>query len=81
MAISPPRHLDRRTAGELRLVERTARRSEDLEAWREARRAARVIHYATVAERPDIALHQAGTIVSLADRRIRQLGGDDGRAA
>lgn len=53
-------------------------RDGERDAWRDARRAARVIHYATVAERPDIVLHSAGQIVSLADRRLRQLGEPDG---
>lgn len=57
-----------------RSLERRVRQSEETEAWREARKAARVIHFATVAERPDVALHQAGQLVSLANRRLRQLG-------
>ena len=71
------RQLDRRTVGEIRSVEQQAQKIESLDAWREVRRSARVIHYATVAERPDIALHMAGQIVSLADRRLRQLDGPD----
>ena len=74
--VAEVRRLDRRSAGELRTVEQQVTRLEDIEAWREARRAARVIHYATVAERPDIVIHSAGQIVSLAERRLRQLGGD-----
>lgn len=74
MAVGSPRRLDRRTATELRAMNGTAVRLEAIEAWREARRSARVIHFATVGERPDIALHMAGQIVALADRRLRQLG-------
>lgn len=67
---------DRRTVAELRSVDTALIVLEDTDAWREARREARLIHYATVAERPDIALHAAGRITSIANRRLRQLGGD-----
>jgi len=74
--VAEVRRLDRRSAGELRAVERQSQVIESIDAWREVRRSARVIHYATVAERPDIALHMAGQIVGVASRRLRQLGGD-----
>lgn len=74
--VAEVRRLDRRSAGELRTVERQVSHLEETEAWREARKAARVIRYAVVAERPDISLHMAGQIVGLADRRLRQLGDD-----
>lgn len=41
----------------------------------EVRAHAMRVHYATVAERPDLALGEAGCIVALADRRITQAGG------
>jgi len=55
---------------------RRIERDETVEALRAIRRHAGHIHLAVRADRPDLALHKAGVIVSLADRRLRQLGGD-----
>lgn len=40
----------------------------------EVRAHAHRIHLATVADRPDLALHEGGAIVAAADRRLRQIG-------
>ena len=68
--------MDRRTRVELVRIDRYVRRDEDRAALTQIRTHARHIHLAVVADRPDLALHSAGQIVSLADRRLRQLGGD-----
>lgn len=70
------RHLDIRTAGELIRLEDRARRDETVTALFDIRRQAARVHLAVVADRPDLALDAAGTIVSLAERRLRQIGGD-----
>lgn len=74
------RAIDRRSVRDVVRIESRVRRSEERHAWTTVRRHAGHIHLATVAERPDIALHAAGAIVSLADRRLRQLGGFDDAA-
>lgn len=77
MAIDAPRRLDHRSAGELIRLEDRASRDETVNTLLDIRRAAGRVHLAVVAERPDIALNAAGTIVSLAERRLRQMGGSD----
>lgn len=52
-------------------------RDETRSALIEIRTHARRVHLAVRAERPDLALHSAGAIVTLADRRLRQIGGGD----
>jgi hypothetical protein len=52
-----------------------AERLEALELATEARARAHRMHLATVAERPDLALHEAGAIVTVADRFLRQRSG------
>lgn len=69
--------IDRRTRGELVRLEGRVSRIEERDAWTQVRRHAGHIHLAVRAERPDLALHGAGAIAVLADRRLRQLGGDD----
>lgn len=52
-------------------------RDETVTALIDIRRAAGRVHLAVVADRPDIALNAAGQIVSLAERRLRQMTGGD----
>ena len=68
--------MDRRTRGELVRMDRYVRRNEERETLTRISRHANHIHLAVTAERPDLALHSAGAIVSLASRRLRQIGGD-----
>lgn len=68
------RQLDRRAKGDLIRMERTVRRSETRRRWVDIRRHAGHIHLAVTAERPDIALHAAGQIISIADARLRVMG-------
>jgi hypothetical protein len=56
--------------------ERVALRAECRTLAGEVRAAGRLIEYAIVADRPDIALHVAGSLVALADRHERQRGGE-----
>lgn len=67
------RRLDHRSAGQLRAIEGSVNRREAQEAWGRVRHLGNVIHLAVTAERPDIAAHSAGELVSLASRRLRQL--------
>jgi hypothetical protein len=71
------RRLDRRSAAELRLIEGRIERDETVNTLLDIRRQATRVHLAVVAERPDLALHAAGTITSLVERRLRQMGGSD----
>lgn len=66
--------MDRRSRGELIRLEGRVRRDETVIALDHIRAHARHIHLAVVADRPDLALHSAGQIVSLAERRLRQMG-------
>ena len=68
------RQLDRRSRTELRAIEGSVYRREAREAWGRVRVLGNRVHLAVVAERPDIAADAAGQIVSLAARRLRQLG-------
>ena len=72
--------MDRRSAGQLRTIERRVKRHETVTTLHAIRRHAGHIHLAVRADRPDLALHSAGAIVSLADRRLRQLGDFDDAA-
>jgi hypothetical protein len=72
--------IDRRSRGELVRLESRVRRDETVRTLTHIRTHARHIHLAVVADRPDLALHSAGAIVSMADRRLRQLGGSDDAA-
>lgn len=59
---------------------RMARRIERDETARtllDIRRQATRVHLAVVADRPDVALNAAGNIVSLAERRLRQVTDGD----
>lgn len=49
-----------------------AERLEGLTTVEECRARANRVHLATVAERPDLALFEAGAIVAIADRFVRQ---------
>lgn len=69
--------LDRRSRGELIRLESRVRRDETVAVLRDIRRHAGHIHLAVRADRPDLALHKAGAITSLANRRLRQLGDFD----
>lgn len=55
-------------------LELLAERTESLAFAEEVRAQACRIDLAVRAERPDLALHLGGSIVGLADRRIRQIG-------
>lgn len=57
-------------------------RDETVTALIDIRRQAGRVHLAVVADRPDIALHAAGRITSIAERRLRQMheGGFDDAA-
>lgn len=68
--------LDRRSRGELIRLESRVSRDETVTTLTGIRSHARHIHLAVVADRPDLALHSAGQIVSLVERRLRQIGGD-----
>jgi hypothetical protein len=68
---------DVRTRSALRSIEGSATRREAREAWGRVRVLGNRVHLAVVAERPDIADGAAGELVSLADRRLRQIGGND----
>ena len=60
---------------------RMARRIERDETARtllSIRREAGRVRYAVVADRPDVAMHAAGNIVSLAERRLRQVTDEGG---
>lgn len=70
------RQLDRRTARSLRAIEGRAHRTEELVYAGRMRVLGTRVHLAVVADRPDIADHAAGQIVSLSDRRLAQLSGD-----
>ena len=59
-----------------RILEQRVRRDENIVAFRRIRAHATRVHLAVVADRPDIALDSAGQIVSITERRLRQLGGD-----
>lgn len=63
--------------GEVIRIGLRIQRDAEREAWRNVRAHAGHIHLAVRADRPDLALHKAGEIVSLADRRLRQLGDTD----
>lgn len=69
--------MDRRSRGELVRLETRVRRDETVATLTRITTHARHIHLAVVADRPDLALHSAGQIVSLAERRLRQIGGSD----
>lgn len=53
-----------------------AERRDSMDFAVDVRARARRVHMATVADRADLALHEASAVVSAADRRIRQLEGD-----
>lgn len=74
------RKVDRRSGPQLRAIEGSVRLSEEREGWNRAYRLGNRIHLATVAERPDVALASAGELVSLAERRLRQIGGSNDAA-
>lgn len=59
-----------------RSLEHRISHAETTRCLTDIRRQARHVHLAVVADRPDIALHAAGQIVSLAERRLRQLSDD-----
>lgn len=63
----------RRVNGDLRL-ELRAVRDESRVFAEEARALANRVHLATVADRPDIALDCAGSLVVAADRQLTRLG-------
>lgn len=48
-------------------------RDETVDALLSIRRHAGRVHLAVVADRPDLALHAAGQITSIAERRLRQM--------
>ncbi len=75
------RVMDRRSATQLRLLERRVQRDETVETLISIRRFAGRVHLAVVADRPDLALRSAGQITSLAERRLRQITGDFDDAA
>jgi hypothetical protein len=78
MMVAEVRQLDRRSVADIRGVERTARRSEEREAWGKVIYLTGRGHLSVVAERPDLSVQTFGEIRSIADRRIRQLnGGND----
>ena len=60
---------------------RRIERDETVTALLDIRRQAGRVHLAVVADRPDLALASAGQIVSLAERRLRQMTGDTDDAA
>lgn len=64
----------RRVNANLRL-ELRAQHAEGRAFAEEVRAHANRIHLAVVSDRPDLALHEAGTIAMLADRHARQRGG------
>lgn len=51
-----------------------AQADESADFAMDVRAHARRMHYATIAERPDLALHEAAAIVAAADRHLRQRG-------
>lgn len=65
-------------ATELADLENEARASRDetVATLIDIRRHAGRVHLAVVADRPDLALHAAGQITSLAERRLRQITGE-----
>jgi hypothetical protein len=62
-------------------LNRRVHREEQINALLDIRRQAGRVRYAVVADRPDVAMHAAGNIVSLAERRLRQITGDFDDAA
>lgn len=70
------RVLDRRSAADLRTIDRRVVRLEDTAAWQRVRALAARGHLSVVAERPDLSHETFGAIDSIAIRRLRQLGGD-----
>jgi hypothetical protein len=58
-------------------LERRVQYEETRDCLIHIRRQAGRVRYAVVADRPDIALESAGQIVSLAERRLRQMTGGD----
>lgn len=57
-----------------RVMERSVRKSEDIVYAGRMKVLGTRVHLAVVADRPDIADQCAGAIVTLSDRRLRQLG-------
>jgi hypothetical protein len=68
------RSVGRPVGPETRRIEAHTERVEQVETFRRIRFLGNVIHYATLGERPDIADHAAGELVSLADRRLARMG-------
>lgn len=78
MALTASLDAARRINSNLR-DELRAERSEGRELIEEIRAHASRVHLAVVADRADLALYEAGAVVALADRYLRQRGG--GRTA
>ena len=74
--VAEVRQMDRRSATELHAIEGSVYRREAQEAWGRVRVLGNRVHLAVVAELPHLADVAAGEIVSIADRRLRQLGGE-----
>lgn len=60
-----------------RVLESHVHRVEERAAWGRVRTLGHRIHYANRAEQPFLVEQAAGEIVTMADRRLRQLGGGD----
>jgi len=75
------RKLDKRSRGDLVRLEDRVQRTENVIAFARIRDRGHRVHLAVVADRPDLAAQAAGEIVSIASRRLRQLGFDPGSAA
>ena len=72
--VAPRRSVGRPVSAETRRIEAHTERVEQVETFRRIRFLGNVIHYATLGDRPDIADHAAGELVSLAERRLARMG-------
>lgn len=70
------RQLDRRTRSEIASIQTRVDRDESSTSWGRVIHLGKVVHLAVVADRLDIAEHAAGEIISIGQRRLRQLGDD-----
>ena len=72
--VAEVRHMDRRSAPELRGMDAKVIRLEETRAWSRVHHLAGRGHLGVVAGREDIAAISFGEIHSIAARRLRQLG-------
>lgn len=80
MAMTAPRRLDHRTAGELIELDRTVVRLESTAAWKRAHRLGQIAHFAGTYDRPQWAEQAGAELIQLATKQLALLE-DNGETA